>query len=261
MKIFRFKHKDKVLCGVLREETLYPVNGSIFGEFQVEEKGIPIASVLLLPPVVPSKIVAVGVNYKEHGREMGRRLPEEPLIFLKPPSAVIGPNDIIVYPKMAKRVDYEGELAVVIKKEAQLLEEKDDIAEYILGYTCFNDVTARDLQMKDVQFTRAKSFDTFAPVGPCIATDVIPSRLRLKTFLNGKLKQSSSPKNMIFPVPYLVRFISGVMTLFPGDIITTGTPAGVGPMMPGDRVDVQIEGIGTLSNTVMRVKTEAREES
>jgi len=261
MKIFRFKLKDKAFYGVLREEKLYPVNGSIFGEFEVENKGIPISSISLLPPVEPSKIVAVGVNYKEHGREMKRRLPEEPLIFLKPPSAVIGPNDMIIYPKMATRVDYEGELAVVIKKEAKLLGEKDETADYILGYTCFNDITARDLQEKDVQFTRAKSFDTFAAVGPCIATDVVPSRLRLKTFLNGKLKQSSSPKNMIFPVPYLVRFISGVMTLFPGDIISTGTPAGVGPMIPGDRVDIQIEGIGTLSNRVMRVKTEGREGS
>jgi 2-keto-4-pentenoate hydratase/2-oxohepta-3-ene-1,7-dioic acid hydratase in catechol pathway len=254
MKIYRFRYKDKVLYGVLKEENLHPVDGSIFGEFRVEEEGIPIGSVSLLPPVVPSKIVAVGVNYREHGREMGRHLPEEPLIFLKPPSAVIGPDDIIIYPKMSKRVDYEGELAVVIKKEARLLQEKDDSAEYILGYTCFNDITARDLQEKDVQFTRAKSFDTFASVGPCIATDIVPSQIKLKTFLNGKLKQSSSPKNMIFPVSYLVRFISGVMTLLPGDIITTGTPAGVGPMMPGDRVDVQIESIGTLSNTVMRVK-------
>ncbi len=254
MKIFRFKHKDKIIYGVLKEENLYAVIGSIFGEFQTEEKGIPIASVSLLSPVEPSKIVAVGVNYKEHGREMGRRLPEEPLIFLKPPSAVIGPNDIILYPMMAKRVDYEGELAVVIKTEARLLEEEDDIADYVLGYTCFNDVTARDLQEKDVQFTRAKSFDTFAAVGPCIATDIDPSRLGLKTFLNGKLKQSSNTKNLIFSVPDLVRFISGIMTLYPGDIITTGTPAGVGPMAPGDRVDIQIEHIGTLSNTVMRVK-------
>ena len=256
MRIFRFRREDKVLYGVLREENLYPVTGSIFGEFQTEKNGIPIASVTLISPVEPSKIVAVGVNYKEHGREMGRRLPEEPLIFLKPPSAVIGPNDIILYPAMTKRVDYEGELAVVIKKEARLLGEKDDIADHVLGYTCFNDVTARDLQEKDVQFTRAKSFDTFAAVGPCMATDIDPSRLSLKTFLNGKLKQSSNTKNLIFSVPYLIRFISGVMTLYPGDIITTGTPAGVGPMAPGDRVDIQIEHIGTLSNTVMRSRPE-----
>mgnify|MGYP001054288613 CR=1 FL=1 len=254
MRVFRFRHEGKILYGVLREENLYPVTGSIFGDFQTERKGVPIASVALLSPVVPSKIVAVGVNYKEHGREMGRRLPEEPLIFLKPPSAVIGPNDIIIYPAMAKRVDYEGEMAVVIKKEARQLGENDDIVDCILGYTCFNDVTARDLQEKDVQFTRAKSFDTFAAVGPCITTDIDPSRLSIKTFLNGKLKQSSNTKNLIFSVPYLIWFISGIMTLFPGDIITTGTPAGVGPMVPGDRVDVQIEHIGTLSNTIMRVK-------
>jgi 2-keto-4-pentenoate hydratase/2-oxohepta-3-ene-1,7-dioic acid hydratase in catechol pathway len=254
MKIFRFRYRDKVLHGVLKEENLYPVRGSIFAEFELAEKGVPISAVSLLPPVEPSKIVAVGVNYREHVREMGRRLPQEPLIFLKPPSAVIGSDDIIVYPRTTRRVDYEGELALVIKEEVHLLGDKDEAAAHILGYTCFNDVTARDLQEKDVQFTRAKSFDTFACVGPCIATDVVPSQLRLKTFLNGKLKQSGSPKNMIFSVPYLVWFISGVMTLYPGDIITTGTPAGVGPMMPGDRVDVQIDGIGTLSNTVMRIK-------
>ncbi len=176
------------------------------------------------------------------------------MIFLKPPSAVVGHNEIIIYPRMAKRVDYEGELALIIKRKARLLEDEDSVEDYILGYTCFNDVTARDLQQKDGQFTRAKSFDTFAAVGPCIATDIDPSRLRLKTFLNGKLKQSSSTGNLIFPVPYLVRFISRIMTLCPGDIIATGTPAGVGPMSPGDRVDVQVDGIGTLSNTVMKIK-------
>ena len=209
---------------------------------------------ILLPPVKPSKIVAVGANYRNHAVEMERRLPEEPLIFLKPPSAVVGTNDIIVYPKMAKRIDYEGELAFVVRKKAQLLQENDNVEDYILGYTCFNDVTARDLQEKDGQFTRSKSFDTFAAVGPCIATDVDPSGLRLKTFVNGKLRQSGSTRNLIFPVPFLIRFISNVMTLNPGDIITTGTPAGVGPLIPGDRVDIQIEGIGTLSNTVMKIK-------
>ena len=186
--------------------------------------------------------------------ESGRSLPEEPLIFLKPPSAVIGPNEIIIYPKMAKRVDYEGELALIIKKKAYDLGEDDNVEDFILGYTCFNDITARDLQRKDIQFTRAKSFDTFAAVGPCILTDVDPSGLRLKTFLNGKLRQSSNTKNLIFPIPFLVRFISRIMTINPGDIITTGTPAGIGPMVPGDRVDVQIEGIGRLSNKVMKVK-------
>ncbi len=255
MKIYRYKYKNKISYGVLKEENLYPVEGSIFRRFNLKKDKIPISNVTLLPPVIPSKIVAIGANYKNHVREMGRQIPEEPLIFLKPPSSIVGPDDIIVYPKMSKRVDFEGELALIIKKRAHLLRDEESTEDYILGYTCFNDVTARDLQNKDVQFTRAKSFDTFAALGPCIATDVEPEDLRLKTFLNGKLKQSSTLKNLIFPVPFVVRHISRIMTLEPGDIITTGTPAGVGPMSPGDRVDIQIEGIGTLSNTVMRVKS------
>lgn len=255
MKIYRYRYKNKVSNGILKEESLFQIEGSLFRKFRVGKSKVPISEVVLLPPVMPTKIVAVGANYRNHAQEMGRPIPEEPLIFLMPPSSVVGPNDIIVYPRMSRRIDYEGELALVIKKRAQLLDDEQDVEEFILGYTCFNDVTARDLQMKDGQFTRAKSFDTFAAVGPCIATDVEPSRLRIKTFLNGKLKQSSSLKNLIFPVPFLVRFISRIMTLEPGDIITTGTPAGVGPMSPGDRVDVQIDGIGTLSNTVMKVKS------
>lgn len=254
MKIYRYKHKDKTAYGVLKEEQLYPVVGSIYRKLELKKKGVPISDVFLLPPVKPSKIVAIGRNYKSHAAEMGKPLPKEPLIFLKPPSALVGPNEIIIYPRMSKRVDYEGELAVVIRKKAHLLAEDDDVQPYILGYSCFNDVTARDLQRKDVQFTRGKSFDTFAALGPCIATEIDPSALRLKTFLNGKLKQSANTKNLIFPIPYLVRFISQVMTLNPGDIIATGTPAGIGPMVPGDRVDVQIEGIGVLSNKVLKIK-------
>jgi len=222
MKIYRFKHKARIAAGVLKEDKLYPIQGSMFRKFRTEKKGILVGDVILLP-------------------------------FLKPPSAVVGPKDIIVYPAMSKRVDFEGELAVVIKKKASRLGPEDQPEDFILGYTCFNDVTARDLQTKDVQFTRAKSFDTFAAIGPCIATDIDPSRLRIKTFLNGKLKQSGNTRNLIFPVPFLVWFVSNIMTLNPGDVITTGTPSGIGPMVPGDRVDVQIEGIGTLSNTVMKV--------
>jgi 2-keto-4-pentenoate hydratase/2-oxohepta-3-ene-1,7-dioic acid hydratase in catechol pathway len=254
MKIYKFKHKGKALTGILKEDLLFPVQGSVFRKFGFKRTGISISDVILLPPANPTKIVAVGRNYKEHADEMGQPLPEEPLLFLKPPSALIGPNDIIIYPRMSKRVDFEGELALVIKKKAYNLTENDNVEDYILGYTCFNDVTARDLQRKDVQFTRGKSFDTFASVGPCIVTDINPSGLKLKTFLNGKLRQSGNTRNFIFPVPFLVRFISNIMTLYPGDIITTGTPAGVGPLKPGDHVDIQIEGIGTLSNTVMKIK-------
>lgn len=253
MKIYRFLQAGRPAYGVLQEATLAVIKGSLFGEFAAGPERLPIGEVTLLPPAEPSKIVAVGVNYRDHALERGRGLPEEPLLFLKPPSAVVGPNDIILYPRMSKRVDYEGELALVIKKTARHLGDDEPVGDYILGYTCFNDVTARDLQDKDVQFTRAKSFDTFASIGPCLVTDLDPSDLKIKTFLNGKLKQSSSTRNLIFPVPALVRFISRIMTLVPGDVITTGTPAGIGPMQPGDKVDVQIEGIGTLSNSVMKV--------
>jgi len=252
LKIYRFRHDREVLFGVLRETDLYPVVGSIFGDFEVGTKPVPIGAVTLLPPVEPTKIVGVGRNYREHSQELGNPVPTEPLLFLKPPTAVIGPGGSILYPKTSRRVDYEGELAVIIGKEARNVGEADNPEEYILGYTCFNDVTARDLQTKDVQFTRSKSFDTFAPVGPCISTGLEHAALTVKTFLNGRLKQSSSTRHLIFPIPFLVRFISAIMTLRPGDIIATGTPAGVGPMEPGDRVDVQIEGIGTLSNTVVR---------
>jgi 2-keto-4-pentenoate hydratase/2-oxohepta-3-ene-1,7-dioic acid hydratase in catechol pathway len=254
MRIYRFKHGGRVLYGVLKEDILYPVKGSIYRDFSVEDAGIPVGEVELLPPAEPTKIVAIGSNYKDHAKEMGKPLPEEPMIFIKPSSAVIGPNGVIRYPETSRRVDYEGELALVIKKETHLLGDDADTADHILGYTCFNDITARDLQIKDGQFTRAKSFDTFAAFGPCVVTDLNPSRLEIKTFLNGKLKQSSNTGHLIFPIPFLVRFISRVMTLYPGDMITTGTPAGIGSMEPGDRVDVQIEGIGVLSNTVKKAR-------
>jgi len=259
MKIYRFKKSGRIRFGVLRKDRLFPVKGSIFRRFEVEDNAVPIGEVRLMSPARPSKIIAVGRNYRAHADERGRPVPREPLLFLKPPSAVIGPGDSIIYPGMSHRVDFEGELALVMKKRTARLGDGDDVYSRILGYTCCNDVTARDLQDKDGQWTRAKSFDTFAPIGPCIVTDLDPADLRIKTFLNGKLRQSGRTRSFIFPIPDLVRFISRVMTLNPGDVITTGTPAGVGPMQPGDRVDVQIEGIGSLSNSVLRVKSPAPE--
>ena len=250
MKIYRFRYRKRVLQGVLKEEFLFPVKGSIFGEFRITDSPIPIGDVRVLPPVLPTKIIGIGRNYREHAQELGNPVPEEPLVFLKPSTAVIGHLDGIVPPAMAGRIDYEGELAVVIRKKTRGLGDDAPVAEHVLGYTCFNDVTARDLQKKDIQFTRAKSFDTFAAVGPCVVTGLDPAALRLKTFLNGKLVQSGTTSDLIFSVPFLVRFVSRIMTLNPGDIIATGTPAGVGPMTKGDRVDVQIEGIGVLSNTL-----------
>jgi 2-keto-4-pentenoate hydratase/2-oxohepta-3-ene-1,7-dioic acid hydratase in catechol pathway len=252
MKIYRFRYRKKVLVGVLKEEFLFPIIGSIFGDFRIGPSPIPIGDVKILPPVLPTKIIGIGRNYKEHAQEMGHPLPEEPLIFLKPPSAVIGHLDAIVQPPSSARVDYEGEVGVVIRGKTRQLGDDDPVDAAILGYTCVNDVTARDLQSKDVQFTRAKGFDTFAPIGPCVATGLDPAGLRLKTFLNGKLVQSGTTSNLIFSVPYIVRFLSRIMTLNPGDIIATGTPAGVGPTAPGDRVDVQVEGVGVLSNTFAR---------
>ncbi len=255
MKIFRFRYRRRVLYGTLKEEFLFPVKGSIFRNYKIEDSAIPVSEVTLLPPVIPTKIVCLGRNYREHAEELGNPVPAEPLLFLKPPSAIIGPQQAITYPEMSQRVDYEGELAVIIKKKARNLPENFPWQDYIFGYTCFNDITARDLQLKDVQFTRAKSFDTFAPIGPCIATKLDPEAIQLKTFLNGKLVQSGNTRNMIFKIPFIVRYVSRIMTLEPGDVIATGTPAGVGPMNPGDRIDVQIEGIGTLSNFVKKIET------
>jgi len=253
MKIVRYQIGDRVGYGMWEDDLISEISGSIFGDFEVTPVKHKISEARLLPPVEPSKILCVGLNFRSHIKELGDPTPEFPSHFIKPLTAIIGPEDPIIFPRVAKRVDYEGELALVIKTTARNLDDGAPVEDHILGYTCFNDVTARDLQDKDVQFTRAKSFDTFAAIGPCLVTDLDPADVKIKTFLNGKLRQSSSTKNLIFPVPFLVRHISRIMTLYPGDVITTGTPAGIGPMQPGDKVDVQIEGIGTLSNTVMKV--------
>jgi 2-keto-4-pentenoate hydratase/2-oxohepta-3-ene-1,7-dioic acid hydratase in catechol pathway len=213
-------------------------------------EAIPAAEVKFLAPVAPSKVVCVGRNYKEHAAELGNKMPDEPLLFLKAPSAIIANEDAIERPPQSQQVEHEGELGVVIAREARKLREGDDPWSYILGYTCVNDVTARDLQRKDVQFTRGKSFDTFCPVGPFIVDGLDPLNLVVTTRLNGTVKQKGHTADMAFSVPFLIRYISNVMTLYPGDLIATGTPAGVSPMKDGDVVEVEIEGIGVLRNTV-----------
>jgi 2-keto-4-pentenoate hydratase/2-oxohepta-3-ene-1,7-dioic acid hydratase in catechol pathway len=194
--------------------------------------------------------VAVGLNYRDHAAEMKKPIPQEPMLFMKPSTAVVAHEDKIIYPKhMSSRVDYEGELAVVIGKRTKWVDE-DEAFSYVFGYTCINDVTARDLQAKDVQYTRAKGFDTFAPIGPVIETELDPTDLEISTFLNNERRQHSRTSELIFNVPRLVSFISRVMTLLPGDIIATGTPSGIGTMKSGDKVEVEIEGIGVLRNYV-----------
>ena len=203
----------------------------------------------LLAPVTPTKIVCVGRNYAEHAKELGNEAPSEPLLFLKPPSAILDPEGTIVRPAASQSVHHEGELAIVIGKEAKNV-KADDWRDYVLGFACANDVTARDLQKKDVQFTRGKGFDTFCPVGPCIETELDVSNLRVQVRVNGETRQDGSTSQMIFSCGFLVEYISAIMTLVPGDLILTGTPSGVGPLNGGDAVEVEIEGIGVLRNVV-----------
>jgi len=211
---------------------------------------IPLSEVELLPLVRPSKVVCVGLNYHDHARELGLALPEEPVLFLKPPSSVIGPGDAIVLPACSERVDYEAELAIVMGKSARFVTEAEALR-HVFGYTCANDVTARDLQKKDGQWTRAKSFDSFCPVGPWIETQVADERaLTLRAVVNGEVRQQGNTADMIFPPARLISYISRVMTLLPGDVILTGTPAGIGPLREGDEVSIEIDGVGLLINPV-----------
>ncbi|HEV2705577.1 MAG TPA: fumarylacetoacetate hydrolase family protein [Pyrinomonadaceae bacterium] len=207
-------------------------------------------AVRLLAPVTPSKVVCIGRNYRDHAAELGNPMPPEPLLFLKPPSAVVGHEDVIELPRQSARVEYEGELGVVIGRRARRLSETDDPLSYVFGYTCVNDVTARDLQRQDVQFTRAKSFDTFCPVGPFVVDGIDPLDVNVQTRLDGEVRQNARTSVMAFPVPFLIRYISHIMTLEPGDLISTGTPAGVGAMQDGQTVEVEVEGIGILRNAV-----------
>ena len=211
--------------------------------------GARVTPARFLPPVTPSKVVAIGLNYKDHAAEMNKPLPAEPLMFLKPSTAVIGPGEAIRIPPNAGRIDHEAELGVVIGRRASRV-SAGNAFDYVLGFTCVNDVTARDLQRKDVQYTRGKGFDTFAPIGPCIAIGVDPSGLDIEGWVNDEKRQASNTRQLIFSVAEIIAFVSGVMTLLPGDVIATGTPSGVGPLLAGDRVTVKIQGIGDLTNTV-----------
>jgi 2-keto-4-pentenoate hydratase/2-oxohepta-3-ene-1,7-dioic acid hydratase in catechol pathway len=211
---------------------------------------IALGSVKLLAPCAPTKIVCVGRNYADHAKELGSTPPAEPLLFFKPPSAVIGPGDDIVYPRQSKRVDYEGELAAVIGRRCRDV-SPEQAHEFVRGFTAFNDVTARDLQRTDDQWARAKGFDTFASIGPCIVDGVDPSKLRIRTMLNGEVKQDAPTALMLVDVWSLVAYASAAFTLEPGDVLATGTPSGVGPMQPGDVVSVEIDGIGKLTNRVV----------
>lgn len=254
MKFCLFRHEKYSVprWGVLENGSVRPlaVTDIYDGKFQVEAEVLPLAEARLLAPVAPSKIVCVGRNYREHAAELGNPMPAEPMLFLKAPSAIIGPDEMIELPPESEQVEHEGELGVVIGCRARRLQADDDPLRYVMGYTCLNDVTARDIQRRDVQFTRGKSFDTFCPVGPVIETDLNPADVSVTTRVSGEVKQQGRTSQMAFPVPLLIRYISHAMTLHPGDLIATGTPAGVSRLAAGDTVEVEVEGIGTLRNTV-----------
>ena len=255
MKLCRVAHESlaRARYAVLKDSKVSPLPADYSFErierFD-EQAALDLAEVKLLVPVAPSKIVCVGRNYLEHAAELGNKMPDEPLLFLKAPSALIASGDEIILPPASQQVEHEGELGVVIGRLAHQISGDEDPLSYVFGYTCVNDVTARDLQRKDVQFTRGKSFDTFCPVGPWIETEVDPNSASVQTRVNGEVKQKGNTADMAFPVPFLIRYISEIMTLYPGDLIATGTPAGVSRMKHGDTVEVEVGGIGTLVNRV-----------
>jgi 2-keto-4-pentenoate hydratase/2-oxohepta-3-ene-1,7-dioic acid hydratase in catechol pathway len=230
--------------------TVAEIEGHPFGQIRFTGQRWALADVRLLSPILPSKVVCVGRNYADHAKEMGNEVPQEPLLFLKPSTSVIGPRDVVRLPPQSKRVEHEGELAVIIGAPGARRVDRADAAKSIFGYTCANDVTARDLQKADVQFTRGKGFDSFCPIGPWIVTDVDPADLEVRCEVNEEVRQLGRTKDMIFDVPTLVSYVSHIMTLLPGDVVLTGTPAGVGPLVDGDTVTVRIEGIGELANPV-----------
>jgi len=251
MRLCRFSYQDGIGCGRMEGNSVVVVQGDLLGNREAAGMTLPLEAVRLLAPVLPGKIIGIGRNYAAHAREMGNVPPEEePLIFLKAPSTVISPGDAIVLPAASQRVDHEAELGFVIGKAVYHVPEHEDPLKYVLGYVCVNDVTARDLQKKDVQFTRGKSFDTFCPFGPWIETELDPENVMVTGRVNGEVRQQGRSSDMIFPVRKLIRFLAGIMTLMPGDLIATGTPAGIGPLASGDVVEIEVEGIGTLRNPV-----------
>ncbi|MBC7341545.1 MAG: fumarylacetoacetate hydrolase family protein [Clostridia bacterium] len=247
----RFVAKDQVSYGLLEGQTIRRVKGDPYQGFDTTEETFTLGTTQLLCPCVPTKIIAIGLNYADHARESNLEIPKEPVVFLKAPSALIGPKQDIIYPRNSRKVEYEAELAIVIGKQAKRVSQ-EKARDFILGYTCANDVSARDWQFRDGgQWTLGKSFDTFAPIGPWINSTIDPSDLAIKSKVNGEVRQDSSTREMIFGVNFLVSFLSQVMTLEPGDVILTGTPPGVGTLRPGDEVTIEIEGLGELTNRVV----------
>lgn len=251
MRLCKLTAPSGPVWAVLREGRAFFLDGTPYDKIEETGESAPIEGAKLLPPCDPGKIVCVGKNYYDHATELGGAVPETPIIFIKPSTALLEPFGKIIYPESSGRVDYECELALVIKKEAKNV-PAERAGEYILGYTCLNDVTARDIQSADGQWTRAKGFDSFCPIGPVVTDEVDPkSGLLIETRLNGEVKQKSTTDKMLWDVPFLLSFITACMTLLPGDVLTTGTPAGIGPMERGDRVCVSVEGIDELENYVV----------
>ncbi|MGW8300619.1 MAG: fumarylacetoacetate hydrolase family protein [Desulfobacterales bacterium] len=249
-KMARYEYNKKIYEGLVDADEIHVIKGSFWNDYEVSGQKHRISEVRFLPPVIPTKVVCVGQNYLGHIAELGAPVPKEPIIFLKPPSCLIGHEHPIIYARDAERIDYEGELAIVIKHRMKSVNEPDTL-NYVLGYSCFNDVTERNMVTKNpFLLSLSKGFDSFGPCGPWIVTDLDPNQLMLKTYLNGELKQQDNTKNCVFSVQQVLSFISKYMTLFPGDIVITGTPQGIAPMKSDDTVEVQIEGIGTLRNTV-----------
>jgi 2-keto-4-pentenoate hydratase/2-oxohepta-3-ene-1,7-dioic acid hydratase in catechol pathway len=249
MKIAKYTHEGKTGYAEVSGELLLPIKGDIYGDFTASGDTIPLADVKLLPPVQPGKLVCVGLNYRLHAEESGAAIPDEPMLFMCSNAAIIADGETIVLDDPKARIDYEAEIAIIIGRKARNVTAAD-AASHVLGYTICNDVSNRDLQKKDGQFTRAKSYDTYKPLGPWIETELDPNTASIQLRQNGEVRQNSSTSDMIFSIEEIIAFVSGVMTLFPGDVIITGTPEGVGPMNAGDDIEIEIEGIGTLRNSV-----------